>query len=82
MNQDAFPLQHWHGLFQSHTNYDDGPAFVTQCPIVPQESFLYDFKVPGQAVLLAAHIARPQPAYFVTISGDILVSQPLQEPVL
>ncbi|KAJ6475006.1 laccase 2 precursor [Mycena vulgaris] len=37
---------HWHGFFQAGTNYDDGPAFVTQCPITPQHSFLYDFKVP------------------------------------
>ncbi|KAJ6528614.1 laccase [Mycena vulgaris] len=40
---------HWHGFFQAGTNYDDGPAFVTQCPITPQHSFLYDFNVPGQA---------------------------------
>ncbi|EIM85733.1 laccase [Stereum hirsutum FP-91666 SS1] len=40
---------HWHGLFQHTTNYDDGPAFVTQCPISPGHSFLYDFKAPGQS---------------------------------
>ncbi|KAJ7466111.1 laccase 1 precursor [Mycena latifolia] len=37
---------HWHGFFQAGTNYDDGPAFVTQCPITPNNSFLYDFNVP------------------------------------
>lgn len=26
-----------------------GVAFVSQCPIVPGNSFLYDFSVPGQA---------------------------------
>ncbi|KAI0293709.1 laccase [Multifurca ochricompacta] len=40
---------HWHGLFQKHTNYADGPSFVTQCPLVPAESFLYDFKALDQA---------------------------------
>ncbi|KAI0063810.1 laccase [Artomyces pyxidatus] len=40
---------HWHGLFQHTTNYVDGPAFVTQCPIIPGHSFLYDFNVPQQA---------------------------------
>ncbi|KAJ7138287.1 laccase 1 [Mycena epipterygia] len=35
---------HWHGLFQEKTNFMDGPAFVTQCPIIPEHSFLYDFK--------------------------------------
>ncbi|OCB91779.1 laccase [Sanghuangporus baumii] len=40
---------HWHGLFQHHQNEFDGPAFVNQCPIVPNESFLYDFENPGQS---------------------------------
>ncbi|KAJ7694600.1 laccase [Mycena rosella] len=40
---------HWHGFFQRNTSYADGPAFVTQCPIAPNHSFLYDFQVPGQA---------------------------------
>ncbi|KAH9931998.1 laccase [Epithele typhae] len=40
---------HWHGLFQAHTNWADGPAFVTQCPIASGNSFLYDFSVPDQA---------------------------------
>ncbi|KAJ7241454.1 laccase 2 precursor [Mycena rebaudengoi] len=40
---------HWHGLFQKGTNYADGPAFVSQCPIVPGNSFVYDFTVPDQA---------------------------------
>ncbi|KAI0246641.1 laccase T2 copper depleted [Lactifluus subvellereus] len=34
---------HWHGIFQKHTNYADGAASVTQCPIIPKESFLYEF---------------------------------------
>jgi iron transport multicopper oxidase len=40
---------HWHGIFQEHTNYVDGASFVTQCPLVPNESFLYDFKALDQA---------------------------------
>ncbi|KAF8063330.1 phenol oxidase [Lyophyllum atratum] len=40
---------HWHGIFQNGTNWADGAAFVTQCPIVPGNSFLYDFPVNGQA---------------------------------
>ncbi|EIN14729.1 laccase [Punctularia strigosozonata HHB-11173 SS5] len=40
---------HWHGFFQKHTNWADGPAFVNQCPIATGHSFLYDFKVPDQA---------------------------------
>ncbi|KAI3615298.1 laccase [Moniliophthora roreri] len=40
---------HWHGLFQHGTNWADGPEFVTQCPIVPGNSFKYQFSVPDQA---------------------------------
>ncbi|KAH8110523.1 Cu-oxidase-domain-containing protein [Phellopilus nigrolimitatus] len=40
---------HWHGLFQAGTNEMDGPAWVNQCPIVPDQSFLYNFSVPGQS---------------------------------
>ncbi|EJD08221.1 laccase [Fomitiporia mediterranea MF3/22] len=40
---------HWHGLFQKHQSEFDGPAWVTQCPIIPEESFLYDFSVPDQS---------------------------------
>jgi len=32
---------HWHGIFQRGTNFDDGPAQVTQCPIAPGHSYLY-----------------------------------------
>ncbi|KAG2118390.1 laccase [Suillus clintonianus] len=34
---------HWHGLFQNHSNQMDGSAFVTQCPLSPGQSFLYEF---------------------------------------
>ncbi|KAL5523464.1 hypothetical protein ACEPAG_7637 [Sanghuangporus baumii] len=40
---------HWHGLFQSTTTEMDGPAFVSQCPIIPGNSFLYNFSVPNQS---------------------------------
>ncbi|KAJ3482309.1 hypothetical protein NLI96_g7060 [Meripilus lineatus] len=40
---------HWHGLFQHGSAWADGPAFVTQCPITTNNSFLYDFTVPDQA---------------------------------
>jgi len=58
-------LQHWHGLFQKTTNYADGPSFVTQCPIIPQEEFLYDFRVPDQAVLPLTHFPRFRHAHFI-----------------
>ena len=48
----AFFLQHWHGIFQKKSNYNDGIAFVSQCPLVPDESYTYRFKALDQAVLL------------------------------
>ncbi|KAG2096667.1 laccase [Suillus cothurnatus] len=39
---------HWHGLFQNHSNQMDGTAFVTQCPIAPGHSFLYEFNAGDQ----------------------------------
>ncbi|ELU41289.1 laccase, multicopper oxidase, benzenediol:oxygen oxidorectuctase [Rhizoctonia solani AG-1 IA] len=39
---------HWHGLFQHRTAEDDGPAFVTQCPIPPQESYTYNLSLDDQ----------------------------------
>ncbi|KAG5715328.1 hypothetical protein E4T56_gene14239, partial [Termitomyces sp. T112] len=40
---------HWHGLFQKGSSWADGPAGVNQCPITPNNSFLYDFDVGDQA---------------------------------
>jgi len=34
---------HFHGIFQNHTNNMDGPVAVTQCPIPPGETMLYNF---------------------------------------
>ncbi|KAG8791727.1 hypothetical protein FRC12_008259 [Ceratobasidium sp. 428] len=40
---------HWHGLFQRTTAYEDGPAFVTQCPIAPAKSYQYVIPTLDQA---------------------------------
>lgn len=39
---------HFHGLFQNGTNQMDGPEMVTQCPIAPGDTFLYNFTVTDQ----------------------------------
>lgn len=43
---------HFHGLFQNtsygNSNAMDGPQMVTQCPIMPGDTFLYNFTVPDQ----------------------------------
>ncbi|KAK6458763.1 multicopper oxidase [Scheffersomyces xylosifermentans] len=40
---------HFHGLFQEGTNAMDGPDMVTQCPVAPGTTFLFDFEVKDQA---------------------------------
>ncbi|KAJ7181323.1 laccase [Mycena crocata] len=37
---------HWHGIHQHGTSHADGAAFVTECPISPGHSYLYQFHVP------------------------------------
>ena len=36
---------HWHGLYQNGSNAMDGPMQVTQCPILPGQSYTYEFNV-------------------------------------
>jgi len=46
----AYFEQHWHGIFQQkQSSWADGTAFITQCPIAANDSFLYDFKTADQA---------------------------------
>lgn len=40
---------HFHGLFQNGTNFMDGTVGVTQCPIAPNSTFTYRFRVRGQS---------------------------------
>ncbi|KAG7450701.1 Cupredoxin [Guyanagaster necrorhizus] len=47
MNNHTMALDtsiHWHG-----TNFEDGSASVTQCPIAQNKSLMYNFHVPDQA---------------------------------
>ncbi|CAA6671668.1 unnamed protein product [Spirodela intermedia] len=36
---------HWHGIRQLGTPWADGTASISQCPISPEETFVYRFKV-------------------------------------
>lgn len=36
---------HFHGLFMNGTNSMDGPEMVTQCPVAPGDTMLYNFTV-------------------------------------
>ncbi|KAL0375308.1 UNVERIFIED_CONTAM: Laccase-4 [Sesamum radiatum] len=49
---------HWHGVRQLRTGWADGPAYITQCPIRPGHSYVYNFTITGQrgTLLWHAHI--------------------------
>ena len=40
---------HWHGIYQNGTPHMDGTVGVTQCPISPGGTFIYEFTVSGQS---------------------------------
>ncbi|KAF9618109.1 hypothetical protein IFM89_000068, partial [Coptis chinensis] len=46
---------HWHGVFQLFSGWADGPAYVTQCPIIPGTSYTYKFNVTKQEGTLWWH---------------------------
>ncbi|XAR50858.1 Laccase [Bertholletia excelsa] len=49
---------HWHGIRQLRTGWSDGPAYITQCPMQPGQSYTYNFTITGQrgTLLWHAHI--------------------------
>ncbi|KAI3621083.1 laccase [Moniliophthora roreri] len=66
---------HWHGFFLKNTAWADGPAFVTQCPIVKGDSFLYEFPVPDQAGTFWYH-SHLSTQYCDGLRGAIVVYDP------
>ncbi|KAK9126224.1 hypothetical protein Scep_015070 [Stephania cephalantha] len=46
---------HWHGVRQLRTGWADGPAYITQCPIQPGQSYVYNFTLTGQRGTLWYH---------------------------
>ncbi|KAF8469267.1 laccase [Russula ochroleuca] len=74
-SMDLVTSIHWHGLFQKDTNYADGAAFVTQCPIVPFESFLYQFNTEEQAGTYWYH-SHFQAQYCDGLRGPLVIYDP------
>ncbi|GER25953.1 laccase [Striga asiatica] len=46
---------HWHGIRQLRTGWADGPAYITQCPIQPGQSYVYNYTITGQRGTLFWH---------------------------
>ncbi|KAI9067925.1 multicopper oxidase [Trametes sanguinea] len=66
---------HWHGLFQHESNWADGPAFVTQCPVTTDNSFSYNFRVPDQAGTFWYH-SHLSTQYCDGLRGPLVVYDP------
>ncbi|KAG6849322.1 hypothetical protein H0H93_009464 [Arthromyces matolae] len=66
---------HWHGIVQRDTNWLDGPAMVTQCPIVPGDSFVYNFPVCHQAGTFWYH-SHYESQYCDGLRGPFIVYDP------
>ncbi|KAF7805049.1 laccase-17-like [Senna tora] len=46
---------HWHGIRQLQSQWSDGPAYITQCPIQSGQSYVYNFTTLGQRGTLFWH---------------------------
>ncbi|KAG6900039.1 hypothetical protein C0993_003831 [Termitomyces sp. T159_Od127] len=66
---------HWHGFFQKGSTWADGPAGVTQCPILSGNSFLYEFSVGNQAGTFWYH-SHLSTQYCDGLRGPIVVYDP------
>lgn len=60
-----------HGVKQIRTGWSDGPAYITQCPIQPGQSYIYNFTLSGQrgTLLWHAHISWLR----ATVYGAIVI---------
>ncbi|KAK7860752.1 L-ascorbate oxidase [Quercus suber] len=65
---------HWHGIRQIGTPWSDGTEGVTQCPVVPGDTFKYEFKVDRAGTYLYhAHYGMQRES---GLYGSIRVSVP------
>lgn len=67
-----------HGIRQLRSCWADGPAYITQCPIQPGQSFAYNFTITGQrgTLLWHAHISWLRS----TVHGAIFILPKLGVP--
>eukprot|EP00250_Pteridium_aquilinum_P018751 c24197_g1_i1 orf=512-2239(-) len=62
---------HWHGIRQLRTGWADGPGYITQCPMKPGASYLYNFTVTGQRGTLWWHAHVNSMRY--TVYGALII---------
>ncbi|KAL5565899.1 hypothetical protein UlMin_029063 [Ulmus minor] len=66
-----------HGIRQLQTNWADGPAYITQCPIQTGQSYKYNFTIVGQRGTLFwhAHISWLR----ATVYGPLIILPKLND---
>ena len=69
---------HFHGMFQRGTNQMDGPEMVTQCPIPPGETMLYNFTVDEQVGSYWYH-SHTSGQYGDGMRGVFIIEEPSKE---
>jgi len=75
---DVVTSVHWHGIHMYGFNAYDGAAFVNQCPIIPGNSFQYQFNVPNQAGTYWYH-SHFSAQYCDGLRGALVIRDP-QDP--
>ena len=66
---------HFHGLFMEGTNQMDGPDMVTQCPVGPGSTFVYNFTVPSNRGSYWYH-SHTAGQYMDGMKGTVVVEDP------
>ncbi|KAG2179873.1 hypothetical protein INT43_003659, partial [Umbelopsis isabellina] len=71
---------HWHGMYQTDSNWMDGTVGVTQCPIPPGQSFTYNFTVSEQRGTYWWH-SHMQAQYTDGILGPLVIHDPSEPSI-
>ncbi|KAF9226982.1 laccase [Gyrodon lividus] len=66
---------HWHGISQRKSNWADGTAFVSQCPIKSNRSFLHQFNAQDQAGTFWYH-SHLSAQYCDGLRGPLVIYDP------
>ncbi|KIJ45860.1 multicopper oxidase [Sphaerobolus stellatus SS14] len=66
---------HWHGIFQPRNAFNDGPSFVTQCPIAPNHTYTYQLVLGQQAGTFWYH-SHLSTQYVDGIRGPLVIYDP------
>ena len=67
--------KHWHGIFQNESNWADGSSYVTQCPLLQQDTFVPKFNVGGQTGTYWYH-SHYTPQYCDGLRGPLVIYDP------